>query len=79
MGCNCKWWPYCGCDYFLMAVFEEALEKEMRDLEEWAIDCLKKPRMGCLEVEGRRTTLRAIDFSSNPPSQRSVEVVEYEV
>ena len=61
-----------------MGGFEEPLEKEMRDLEECAIDCLKKPRMGCLEVEGRRTTLRVIKFDSYSPSRGFVEVAEYE-
>ena len=30
----------------------------MRGVKDWAIDCLKKSRVGCQEGEGRKETLR---------------------
>ena len=60
------------------------MEEYMKDLEEWAIDCLRRPttgrskraKIGCLEGEGRkRTTLRIIEFSDHHP----MKVREYEV
>ena len=55
------------------------MRKQTKDLKEWAIDCLRKPLTGCLQGEGRRTTLRIIKFSSRRPSRSSVKVEEYEV
>lgn len=53
----------------------------MKDLEAWAVDCLKGPKIGCREGEGRKTTLRAIKFGSLLPRQssESVKVEEYRV
>ena len=77
----------CNCDgpcYFNPQHSAEEWEQELGDymsyLEEWAIDCLKKPEMGRLEGEGReRTTLRTIEFSGRRPYQSSAKVKEYEV
>ena len=62
-----------------MGQWEQAL-KRTKDLEEWAIDCLKESKTGCRAGEGRnKPTLRVIKFSSRRPSQSSVKVEEYEV
>ena len=76
--CWCYEWPDCGCGPFPLYIGreEQALEKEMRRLEEWAIECLKRPKIGCPDVAGRRSVLRSIKFGS---SWSSVEVDEYEV
>ena len=81
---------YCDgpCEYFHAALPEERWERMlgeyMKDLEEWAIDCLKRPktcrskkaRTGCLEGGGRKgTTLRIIEFCYD----YSVKVREYEL
>ena len=78
--------PYrvCPCDgpcEYLHSSFpeeqwEQLLEEYMTDLEEWTIDCLKRPKTGCLEEEGRkRITLRIIEFGYD----YFAEVREYEV
>ena len=74
----CYEWPDCLCGPSPLHIGrrEEALEKEMRRLEEWAIECLRRPKIGCPEVAGRRSVLRSIKFGS---SWGSVEVDEYEV
>ena len=40
------------------------MNKEMKDLKEWAMVHLREPRTGCREGEGRRTTLRVMEFGS---------------
>ena len=51
----------------------------MKDLEELAIDRLKR-KTGRREGEGReRATFRVIKFGDGIPCQSSVEVEEYEV
>ena len=57
-------------------LWEGVLEKEMKDLRDWAIDPLKEPRTGVREGEGRKTTLRVIEFTSG---RHSVKVEEREV
>ena len=76
--CWCNEWPDCGCGVYPIYIDREerALEKEMRELEEWAIECLRRPKTGCPEVAERRSALRSIKFGS---SWSSVEVDEYEV
>ena len=75
--CQCRW-PYTNCYCFPPERSERALEKNMRSLDEWAIDCLKWPRNG--EAGGRkRTTFRTIRFGSSFPSRSSVEIYEYGV
>ena len=76
--CSCYEWPDCECGPFPRYIGreEQASEKEMRRLEKWAIECLKRPKIGCPDVAGRRSVLRSIKFGS---SWRSVEVDEYEV
>ena len=59
--------------------WDRALAEQTKDLEGWSIDCLKQPRTGCLEGEGRKTTFRVIQFSSCYPTQSSVKVEEREV
>ena len=69
--CSCVW-SVCNC----RLPSTRQLENQMKELEEWAMDCLKKPRPGCQEGEGRKTTLRVIKFR---PGRRSVKVEEREV
>ena len=52
------------------------MKKEVKDLGERAMVCLKEPRTGCREGEGRRTTVRVIEFVLGSPSGR---FEEYEV
>ena len=55
------------------------MEKQVKDLTAWAVGCLKGPKMGRREVEGRRITLRVIEFGPGRPCQSPVKVEEYEV
>ena len=56
------------------------LRKRIKDVEEWAMDCLKKSKMGRLEGEGgKRATLRIIEFGHDHRSRSSVEVKKYEL
>ena len=61
--CRCTNWWECSAHTPSSEQWEEALEKQMKDLEEWAIDCLKEPRIECQEEGRKRTTLRAIKFA----------------
>ena len=75
--CWCGRGKLCGDHRPSPEQWEEVLGKQMRDLGEWAIDCLKKPETECREGEGRkRTTLRTIEFG---PGYRSVKVEEHVV
>ena len=77
--CLCLWYESCTCDRYPTTEWEEAFEKQMKDLGGWTVDCLKL-KTGCQEGEGRgRTAFRVIKFSSDRPCQSSVEVEEYEV
>ena len=80
--------PPCDCDVFgrlcerlngslpVGEEWEELLEKRVKDLREWAIECLEKAKMGCSEGEERkRITVRTIEFGYIHP----VKVEEYEV
>ena len=50
--------------------------EHMKDLEERAIEYLKRPKTGCLEGEERkRITLRTVEFGYDYPAK----VREYEV
>ena len=62
-----------------MEQWEQALKGQTKDLEEWAIDCLKKLETGRQEGGRGRTTLRVIKFNSRRPCQSSVRIEEYEV
>ena len=53
-----------------------ALKKHMKELGEWAIECLREPRTGCREGEGRRITVRVIEFGLGG---HHMNVEEYEV
>ena len=73
---------YCDgpCGYFHPGFPEERWERllaeDMKDLGEWAVDCLKRPEMGYSEGEGRkRITLRIVEFDCN----HSAKVREYEL
>lgn len=70
----------CGSHKPSVGQWDQALEKQAKDLEEYAKDCLKKPETGFWEEGGRRrTTLRVIEFSSPRPCQSSVKIEEYQV
>ena len=49
--------------------WEQASEKRMKDLMEWTMDCLNRPKIGC--QERKRTTLWVI---KSGPGRRCVEV-----
>ena len=56
--------------------WERSMEKHVKGLGEWAVDCLKKQKKGRLKGKGRkRITLRTIEFGYDHP----VKVKEYEV
>lgn len=77
--CLCMW-PACDCYALSSKEWEErterltgGLEKKMKDLEEWAMKCLKEPRTGCREGEGRDITLRTIKFKQGYSSVKVEE------
>ena len=52
----------------------------MKDLKDWAINCLKRSKGGCQEGEGRRgTTVRVIELSPDRSLLGSVDVEVREV
>ena len=66
----------CDCGSIPMTSWERMLEKHVKGVGEWAMECLEKARTGCLEGEGRkRITVRTVEFTSDHP----VKVKEYEV
>ena len=76
--------PICSCDGPCECFrpdlpeghWEQLLGEYMKDLEECAIEYLKRPKTGCLEGEGvKRITLRVIEFSVDCP----LKVREHEV
>ena len=69
----------CGSHWPSVGWWEPALEKQVKDLTAWVVGCLKGPKMGRREVEGRRITLRVIEFGPGRPCQSPVKVEEYEV
>ena len=69
----------CGHHGLFLEQWELALEKQTKDLEREAVECLKTPRMGSREGEGRRTMVRIVKFRSRCTGQNSVEVEEREV
>ena len=76
--------PWCaqgrsGPHGLFLEQWELALEKQTKDLERQAIDCLKTLRMGFLEGEGRRIKVRTVKSRSRCIGQSSVEVEECEV
>ena len=76
--------PWCvqgrsGHHGLFLEQWELALEKQTKDLEMQAIDCLKTPRTGYREGEGRRTMMRTVKIRSRCIGQSSVEVEECEV
>ena len=80
--CTCTF-PFCECYPPPTEEWEEksenmtkGLKKKMKDLEEWAMSCLKESKAGCRERGGARTTLRVIEFGDG---DRSVKVEEYNV
>ena len=59
---------------------ERILGKQIKDMEDWAIDCLKKPGTGCREgEEKRRITLRVFRFSIGRPCHGFAEIEEHKV
>ena len=76
--CWCKGPGECG--HPAAERLEKMLRKHMKDVEEWAMDCLKKSKMGRLEGEGgERATLRIIEFGHDHRSRSSVNVKTYEL
>ena len=72
---NCLCDGPCECDQLSVTLWEQMLERHVKGLGEWAIECLKKPEKGCLEGKGRKTiTARTVEFSYYHP----VKVKEYE-
>lgn len=73
--CRCRQ-ENCENHELNMEKWKQALKSQAKDLEEYAINCLRKPRTEPREGEGRRVTLRVIEFVQ---SSRSVKVEEREV
>ena len=77
--CTCGWgrWGVCDCSVPSQEEQDwmtEGLKKKMKDLEEWAMDCLRESKAE--EGEGRGTTLRVIEFGWD---NSHVKAEEYEV
>ena len=54
--------------------------EDVKDLKDWAINCLKRSKGGCQEGEGRRgTTVRVIELSPDRSLLGSVDVEVREV
>ena len=77
--CDCDWGPGL-CEWpnhsrLSGEEWEELLEKHVKDLGEWAIECLEKAKTGGLEGEERkRITVRTVEVGYIHP----VKVREYE-
>ena len=58
----------------------EALRDRVKGVEDVAIECLKKPEIGCQEGEGRKkTTLRVIELGAcRPRGEPYVDCVRVE-
>ena len=79
--CWCGWGG-CGSRMGSSKQQEEILKKQMEDMKDWAMDCLKKPEAGLREGEERerkRITLRVFMFGPGRPCHSSGKVEEYEV
>ena len=76
--CQCRWGG-CGSRMRFSEQRQQTLKEQMKDLEDWAIECLKKSETRCREGEERkRITLRVLRFSSGRPCH-SFAKVEREV
>ena len=74
--CWCNGPCECGNPSLPVESWERILEKHVKGLGGWAIECLEKVKVGCLEGEGgKRTTVRTVEFSYDHP----VKVTGYEV
>ena len=79
--CWCGW-RGCGSRMGSSKQQEEISRKQMKDMKDWAIDCLKKPGTEFQkgeERERKRITLRVFMFDPGRPCHSSGEVEEYEV
>ena len=79
--CRCEWGG-CGSRMDSSEEQEEISRKQMEDMKDWTMDCLKKPETGFQEGEERerkRITLRVFMFCAGRPCHSSGEVEEYEV
>ena len=79
LGCECGWGG-CGSRMDYSEQQEQTLRMQTKDLEVWAIECLKKPGTGCREGEERKgITLRVFRFSPGHPCHGSARIEEHEV
>ena len=67
--CRCGWGG-CGGRIRSSEQQEQALRKQTKDLEDWAIDCLKKPE----RRERKTITLRVLSFRSGRPCNSPAKV-----
>lgn len=75
--CQCRWGG-CGSRMHFSEQRQQTLGEKMKDLEDWAIECLKKSETRCQEGgERKKITLRAFRFSSGRPCH-SFAKVEHE-
>ena len=76
--CRCRWGG-CGSRMHFSEQRQQTLGEQMKDLEDWAIECLKKPEARCREgEEGEGITLRVLRFSPGQPCL-SFRKIEHEV
>ena len=77
--CHCGWGG-CGSHMNPLEQQEQTLRTWTKDLDDWAIDCLKKPETGCREGEERKgITLRVFRFIPGHPCHSSAMIEEREV
>ena len=54
---------------------KQMLRKQIKDLEDWAIECLKKSEMSCQEGgERKRIMLRVLRFSAGHPCHSPAKI-----
>ena len=67
--CQCGWGG-CGGRTHSSEQQEQESRKQTKDLEDWTIDCLKKPE----RKERKRVALRVLSFSSGRPCNSPTKV-----
>ena len=77
--CNFCGWGACGSRAYPSEEWKQMVRRETEDIEDWAIDCLKKSEAGCRKRgERKRIALRVFKHNPGGPCHSST-MVEYVV